>query len=128
MVCSIIANMKKMPKTTSYKKGVYAEKIAVLLLSLKFYRIIAKRYKTQIGEVDIIAVRGKTVIFIEVKKRASLEQLFNSINIKQQKRVINAAELFLSRNRQYQNYVKRFDAILITPKLLPLHIKNAWGR
>jgi putative endonuclease len=111
---------------TSYQTGILAEFIAATILTLKFYRIIERRYKTRVGEIDIIAIRDKTVIFIEVKKRSNKNHLFESITSKQQGRICKAAELFLNRNPVYEGYKKRFDAILITSNLLPNHIKNAW--
>lgn len=113
-------------KPTSYKSGLIAESIAIFLLTLKFYRIIEKRYKTKMGEIDIIAIKGKTIIFIEVKKRSNNSELFESITPKQQGRIYNAAEIFLKRNGSYSEHKKRFDAIFITSNLFPTHIKNAW--
>ena len=117
---------KMKTNSTSYKTGLLAESIAILLLSLKFYRIIGRRYKTRLGEIDIIAIRGKTLIFIEVKKRSNTQELFESITTRQQQRITNAAEIFTSRNHIYSAHKKRFDAILITSNLFPVHIKNAW--
>lgn len=118
--------MKKRAKITSYKSGLLAESIAILLLYCKFYRVVAKRYKTKVGEVDIIAIRGKTLIFAEVKKRRNKQELYESITAKQKQRITAAAELFLANHPQFAGNKKRFDAILITPNLFPIHIKNAW--
>lgn len=112
--------------SSAYKHGLTAELIATLLLSVKFYSVIHRRYKTKVGEVDLIARRGKTIIFVEVKKRRSRQEVFEAITISQKRRISRAAEHFLSRNKKFNNYNKRFDAVLITPKSLPLHIKNAW--
>ncbi len=120
--------MKNFAKSNSYSVGKLAETLAILLLTLKLYRIISRRYKTRLGEIDIIALRGKTLIFVEVKKRANKEELFESISNKQKKRLINAAELFLVRNNIYTNCIKRFDAIFIPRNFIPVHIKNVWGK
>lgn len=118
--------MTKQVKPTSYKAGLAAETIAMLLLGCKCYRIIAKRYKTKVGEIDIIAIRGKSLVFIEVKKRRNINELYESITAKQKNRIANAAELFLASKPQFSNHKKRFDAILITPNLFPIHVKDAW--
>ena len=118
--------MKSAKKPTSYKAGIFAEALAKIILTLKLYRVIASRYKTKSGEIDIIAVQGKTIIFIEVKKRSNKQELFEAITKHQQQRIAKAAEIFLIRNQTYSAYSKRFDAIFISPKLLPVHIKNAW--
>lgn len=115
-------------KATSYKIGLIAELIAIFLLTVKFYKIIERRHKTKIGEIDIIAVQGKTLVFIEVKSRRNKSELFEAITNNQKNRIIKAAELYISKKPQYNNYKKRFDAIFITPNLLPVHIKNAWER
>lgn len=113
-------------KSTSYKSGLLAESIAITLLTLKFYRIIERRYKTGMGEIDIIALKGKTLVFVEVKKRTNKAELFESITTKQKNRIYNTAEIFLSSNHIYSNHKKRFDAIFIPSNLFPVHIKNAW--
>lgn len=118
--------MKITYKTNSYKSGLLAEIFALLLLSCKFYRIISRRYKTKVGEIDIIAMRGKTLVFVEVKTRSCRAELFESITTKQKQRIASGAELYLKCNPQFHSYVKRFDAILIMPKSFPIHIKNAW--
>ncbi len=118
--------MKSPAKPNSYRVGLMAEAIAMLLLACKFYRIIAIRYKTRMGEIDIIAMRGRTLVFIEVKKRKKTGDVFESIRGKQQKRIVKAAEIFLAKNHHFHNHKKRFDAILITSNLFPVHIKGAW--
>jgi len=118
--------MKKRSRTTSYKTGLLAESLAIALLTFKFYRVLERRYKTQMGEIDIIAIRGRTIIFVEVKKRTNHKELFESITIKQQHRIYNAAEIFLGKNPIYTKHKKRFDAILIPSNLFPIHVKNAW--
>jgi Uncharacterised protein family UPF0102 len=55
--------------------GIRAERVAVGLLRLKGYRILARRYQVREGEIDIVARRGDTVAFVEVKVRPSLERL-----------------------------------------------------
>ncbi len=115
-----------MKTKNSYKTGVLAEFIACVFLTLKFYRIIKLRYKSFSGEIDIIALKGKTLVFVEVKKRASENVLFDSITNKQKQRIINAAHIYLSRNKAFASYNKRFDAIFIRNNFVPKHIKSAW--
>ena len=100
--------------------------LAICLLTVKFYRVIERRYKTKAGEIDIIAIRGKTLVFIEVKRRNNRSELFESITPKQKHRIYNAAEIFIGKNPIYSNHKKRFDAILIQTESFPVHIKNAW--
>ena len=56
---------------TSYRTGLGAEALCRLALRLKFYRVLASRYRSPLGEIDIVAMRGKTVALVEVKARAT---------------------------------------------------------
>ncbi|MDR3424316.1 MAG: YraN family protein [Alphaproteobacteria bacterium] len=111
---------------TAYTTGLAAERICRLALRLKFYRILAARYKTPVGEIDIIAARGNTVIAVEVKARATVDAAVESISPQQQRRIANALQAFLMRNPRFGKADLRFDIMLATPKRWPLHIKNAW--
>ena len=97
---------------------------------LKGYRIISSRYSairgTSAGEIDIIAKKFHTIIFIEVKKRNSIDTAKESIFIRQQKRIYHSAEIFIARHKKYQNYNCRFDAICFDKFYRFTHIKNAW--
>lgn len=76
------------------------------------------------GEIDIIAVRGKSLVFIEVKARKEVDK--NIFSHKQQNRIKNAAKLFLSKNPIYANYDIRFDISIVQPYKIPNIIENAW--
>ena len=67
--------------------GRWAETLAGLTLRLKFYRILARRYRCPVGEIDIIAARERTVVFIEAKARQTLEQAMKSVTPRQQQRI-----------------------------------------
>jgi len=99
------------PKKQTYQFGIFAEKVAISFLRLKGYKIIAWRFKTKFGEVDIIAKKSDIIIAVEVKarkKRVSLEEI---ISLRQMNRVRSAMELFISQNPQYHNSAVRFDFI-----------------
>jgi putative endonuclease len=109
----------------SFKLGIIAEYIVLVLYLVRFYRILFRRYKTGLGEIDLIVVKGKTLVFIEVKARKC--GLHEGIVSNQQiRRIKNTAELFLSKNSKYQKYNIRFDFALITPYKLPVIIQNCW--
>lgn len=113
-------------KRKAWKWGLYAETICSFILRLKGYKIIAKRYKTKVGEIDLIASRARTLVFIEVKARPSLEAGLLSISDRQRLRIQNAAEIFLSRWRKKQFKAMRFDVMVVVPWRLPHHLVNAW--
>jgi len=77
--------------------------------------IVARNYRSKYGEIDIIALEGETIIFIEVKTWSSfgMENLQYGIDIRKQRKIINTAKFFLSRNRKYSNMTVRFDVIFI---------------
>lgn len=111
--------------------GSLAEFIARCYFRFKGYSILAKNLsvatKSPIGEVDFIAKKGNTIIFIEVKKRQSIEKAKYAIKPIQQKRIVNAAKVFIKNHPSYQQCNIRFDAVLIKLPFQILHIKNAWN-
>jgi putative endonuclease len=108
-----------------YRLGILAEYIVLILYKILFYRILHLRMKTYIGEIDLIALRGKQLVFIEVKARKNgIHE--GIVSQDQQMRIKRAAELFLSQNIQYKNYNIRFDLVVISLRHWPLIIKNAW--
>lgn len=117
-------------KKTSYQTGKLAEKIAKIILFIKGYKILTSNFVTgkgtNAGEIDIIAKKSNIIIFIEVKKRTSLEEAAYSINNKQKQRIINGAKSFIKQLKANKNYDFRFDAFIFDNKLKFKHIKNAW--
>jgi len=111
---------------TRYRTGLDAERLCRLALRLKLYRILAARYKTPIGEIDIIAARGNTVVAIEVKARATRDEAVESLSPRQQTRIANALQRFVATRPRFANADLRFDVMLATPRRWPTHIENAW--
>lgn len=56
-------------RVRAYRRGLFAETVTALLLRLKGHRILARRYKTPVGEIDLVALKGRRLAFIEVKRR-----------------------------------------------------------
>ena len=119
-----------MKKTTNYKNGHFAEKIALWFLRLKGYHLVEMNYTTGrgtgAGEIDLIMTRGKTLVFVEVKKRQNLITSAEAITRKNRQRVRKGAEAFLQKHPRYQSYAIRFDAVLFENNFWPHHISNAW--
>jgi len=113
-------------KQRAWRWGLLAERLCIWLLRLKGYRIIATRYKTKKGEIDIIARRWGAISFIEVKARPSIAQGMECISSKQRQRICHAAQIFLSRSRKKDFNQLRFDVMVVVPWRLPYHLKNAW--
>ncbi|PWB79106.1 MAG: YraN family protein [Methylocystaceae bacterium] len=105
--------------------GRRAEALAALWLACKFYKIVARRYRVRGGEIDIIARRGRTVVFVEVKARASLEEAMTAITEEKRRRVSRAASRWLAANPWAASHVLRADAVFVAPGRLPLHMEAA---
>jgi putative endonuclease len=101
-----------MNSVNSGKKG---EEQAAAALESAGMRIIAKNFRSKEGEVDIIALDGETVVFVEVKAWSvyGIEDLQYTVNIKKQGKIIKTAKYFLSENREYSNMAIRFDVVFI---------------
>ena len=107
-----------------YQFGIWAEFIGGIYLSVKGYRVIARRYKTHSGEIDLVAVRGGVVAFVEVKARRTFEAAEFSISPKQSRRIRRAALQWIARNPRYRTYEQRFDALYVLPRRLPVHLEG----
>jgi len=110
----------------AYLFGHSAETLAAMWLRLKGYRILARRFKTPHGEIDIIAARFGAVCFVEVKARRSLEEARWALTTHQQRRIENTARIWLQNFDKPAYHTKRFDVILITRRARPHHIENAF--
>jgi putative endonuclease len=113
-------------KRTSYTTGLAAESLCKLALRLKFYRILAMRYKTPMGEIDIVASRGNTLIAVEVKARATRDEAILSLSAQQRARIERALQDFVMRHPRLSHYNLRFDVMLAIPRRWPRHMVNAW--
>ncbi|HML44327.1 MAG: YraN family protein [Hyphomicrobium zavarzinii] len=107
-----------------YKLGRHAEWIAALALRLRGYRILGRREKTPLGEIDLIAVRGRRLAFIEVKQRATLEAAEAAVTAKQRARIRRAADLWLAQHTRYQSHELGFDIVFLIGRGWPRHLEN----
>jgi putative endonuclease len=112
-------------RRSRYWSGHWAEVFAAVTLWFKGYRILARRKKTRVGELDLIAVRGNTIAFVEVKRRSSVMAARNAITPKQSKRIRQAAEVWLKGSPRYRGHHQRFDAVLVVPGRWPVHLAGA---
>ena len=110
----------------AYRYGLWAERLAALMLLLKGYRILAMRFQTALGEIDLIAQKGGILVFVEVKYRQNAEQGIAALNARQRDRVGRAAQLFLYSRPALALLDQRFDVIMVYPWKLIQHIKNYW--
>ena len=112
-----------MNRRRAERGGRRAEAIAAWWLRLKGWRILARRVRTPVGEVDLVARRGKILAFVEVKARASEDAAGFALDEYRLRRVAAAAEALASRYARPGDDL-RVDAIFIVPRRLPRHLAN----
>ena len=113
-----------MAKKQTYKFGILAERISIIFLLLKGYKILEWRYNTRFGEVDIVAKKSDVIVVIEVKARSSEICIEEVLHPRQIERVKKAAEFFIVENQQFQNFNLRFDFITVSKFFVPKHYVN----
>jgi putative endonuclease len=113
-------------RVAAFRTGLSAESRAAALLVAKGYRIVSRRFRSPVGEVDIIARRGRTLIFVEVKARSTLDGAAESLLPRQQRRIAAAAAAWLAKCPDDIESHIRFDAILVAPGSIPRHIEAAF--
>jgi putative endonuclease len=114
-----------MTRQRAEQGGRRAERIAALWLQLKGWKILGRRVRTPVGEVDLIARRGRTVAFVEVKARATVEEAGFALDEWRLRRVAAAAEALAHRYARDGDDI-RLDALFIVPRRLPRHMTNIW--
>jgi putative endonuclease len=113
-------------RVAAFRAGLSAETRAAAYLMAKGYRMLARRYRTPYGEIDIVARKRNLVAFVEVKARASLDDAAYAVTQRQQARIVNAAQAWLMAHPEHAEFELRFDAILIAPRRLPRHLLAAF--
>ncbi len=107
------------------KRGRHGERLAVLLLRCKGYRILGKRVRTHAGEIDLVARSPAGVVcFVEVKARPDEGLAAEAVGLRQRARIVRAAEAFLAGKPAAKGV--RFDVITVVPGRLPRHLRDAW--
>ena len=109
------------------RRGRWAERMAVMGLALKGYRLLKLRFKSGPGEVDLIMRRGEVTAFIEVKTRASGDLAVEAVTPRQARRIAAAARIWMARDQRAAKGVCRFDIVTVSPYQWPRHIPNAFN-
>lgn len=113
-------------RVAAFHTGLSAESRAAAFLIAKGYRILARRFRTPYGEIDIVARRRNVLVFVEVKARSTLDDAAFAVTARQQQRIIAAAEAWLAAHGEHAELELRFDAMLIAPRSLPRHVLAAF--
>jgi putative endonuclease len=108
------------------KHGHFAELVAVMYLRLKGYRLLAQRFKSPQGEIDLIMRRRDVTAFIEVKARGSRDHGVDAVTTTQSKRIAAAARFWMARDKVSNRNFCRFDIVVVNAYFWPHHIENAF--
>ena len=113
-------------RVAAFRTGISAESRAAAFLIAKGYRILARRFRTPVGEIDIVAGRRNTLVFVEVKARNTLDDAAEAVTDRIKQRIVAAAEYWLSQRPDDAMRDMRFDAVLVAPGKMPRHIPAAF--
>jgi len=117
--------LPRVTRKAAEQRGRRAENIAAWWMRLHGWSILAKRARVTGGEVDLVARRGHTLAFIEVKQRATEEAAAWSLDQYRLRRVAVAAEQLALRYLRPGDII-RIDVITLVPGRLPRHLANVW--
>jgi putative endonuclease len=113
-------------RVKAFRLGISAEARAALYLAAKGFRPLAKRWKSPVGELDLVVKRGSLIVFVEVKARPRLDAAAEAVLPRQRRRIVAAAEAWLAAHPEHAGYDMRFDAVLVAPGRLPQHVVSAF--
>jgi putative endonuclease len=113
-------------RVRAYRQGLLAEGAVALLLRLKGYRIVARRYETPVGEIDLVALNGKRLAFIEVKRRKTKDEAAWTLTARQRRRIVRAAQYWLAGHPDFAGHDIAFDVALAAPWSWPRIIADAF--
>ena len=113
-------------KRRSERKGRRAEWFAALALLLKGYRIVSLRYRTPVGEIDLVVRKGDLIAFVEVKARRDLASGVDAVSYPAQRRIAAAGDLFISRQKDSARLSWRHDIVVVSPWRWPVHLEDAF--
>ena len=117
-------------RIAAFNNGVSAEAVAADYLKARGYILLASRFKTPYGEIDLVATTRNQaqnlIAFVEVKARARIDDAAYAVTPRQQRRIIDAATAWLAAHPEHADFDMRFDAMLIAPKRPPRHLMAAF--
>jgi putative endonuclease len=110
----------------AYRDGIIAESQAAWLYRLKGYRVVAKRYRSPVGEIDLVACKGARLVFVEVKRRKSHDEAAFAVTARRKRRIVRVAQYWIASHPDFVGRDIAFDVVLCAPWSLPRHIENAF--
>jgi putative endonuclease len=117
---------RRRERTVAFRLGLSAETRAAALLLVKGFRIVARRWRSPVGEIDLVVRRGRLLVFVEVKARGAFDDAAEAVTERQRRRIAAAAEAWLASHADDLDRDIRFDAVLVAPWRVPRHIPAAF--
>lgn len=108
------------------KQGRLSEQLAAWSCRIKGFRVLATRYRTPVGEIDLVLRRRSLLVFAEVKARATLDEAAYALRPGQQQRLSRAAAIYLRDHPVHSDCAVRFDLVAVQPWRWPRQIADAW--
>ena len=108
------------------RRGSFSESLAALALRLKGYRIVERNFRCPFGEIDLVARKGDLIAFVEVKARRSVAEAVDAVSGRAQRRIANAGEHWIGRQRDWDRLSWRFDIVAVLPRRWPVHLPGAF--
>ena len=121
-----IGGSRTLSRQRAQRRGRLAEWVCLWHLRLHGWHIVARDWRCPSGEIDILARRGRVLAVIEVKSRAELVVAASALAPRQRRRIVRAAEAFLTQRSDLAGLDLRFDVMLVAPRQLPRHWRGAW--
>ena len=121
-----VGGSRVLARQRAQRRGRLAEWMCLWHLRLRGWRIVARDWRCPSGEIDILARRGKVLAVIEVKSRGELVAAASALATRQRRRIVRAAEAFLTRRSDLAGLDLRFDVMLVAPRHFPRHWRGAW--
>jgi putative endonuclease len=117
---------ERLKRRKAWRRGHVSEYAAALFLLFKGYRIVAIRYRTKLGEIDIVARKSDLAVFVEVKARRGEQEALDAVSFSAQRRIRAASDLWLARQPDYASISQRYDIVAILPGRWPRHFPDAF--
>lgn len=119
-------SLQRSKRLKAWRRGHLSEYLAALYLACKGYRILAIRYRTPLGEIDVVARKGDLAVFVEVKARRDALAAVDAVSFAAQRRIRAASDLWLARQPGHARLSQRYDIVAILPGRWPRHFADAF--
>jgi putative endonuclease len=110
----------------AYRRGLRAETLVAWALRLRGFTVIARRFRTPVGEIDLVARRGRLLVFVEVKARVLHESGAEAVSPAARRRIAAAADRFVAGHPRLAGHDRRFDVALVAPRRWPVIVRGAF--